>query len=89
MAYNTLRMIDDRLAVRNVARAAVECSSGRHPAYTAQLGIDGVMIDMGHGVTSGIKQRVISTAGEINPDFAFWDENSRLPRPAVTRATML
>jgi hypothetical protein len=39
------------------------------------FGIDGVMIDMGHALPAELKQRVITTAREINPDFAFWDEN--------------
>jgi hypothetical protein len=45
------------------------------PHYQQQFGIDGVMIDMGHALPRPLKQRIVSAAREIDPDFAFWDEN--------------
>jgi glycosidase len=45
------------------------------PHFQQSFGIDGVMIDMGHALPGRLKQRVVAAAREINPDFAFWDEN--------------
>ncbi len=76
IAYNTLRMYDDRLAVpENRNEPLWDAVAGVIPHYQRNFGIDGVMIDMGHALPAALKQRVISTAREINPDFAFWDEN--------------
>jgi glycosidase len=76
MAYNTLRMYDNRLATpanRNLPLWDAIC--GVIPHYQRNFGIDGVLIDMGHALPMPLKQRMIITAREINPDFAFWDEN--------------
>jgi starch synthase (maltosyl-transferring) len=45
------------------------------PYYERHFGIDGVMIDMGHALPMPLKQRLVQAAREIDPDFAFWDEN--------------
>ena len=50
------------------------------PYYQQEFGIDGVMIDMGHALPSELKQRMIETAREIDPDFAFWDENFKIQK---------
>ena len=76
MAYNTLRMYDGRLASEeNVVQDLWDAVAGVIPHYQVNFGIDGVMVDMGHALPAQLKQRIVRTAREINPDFAFWDEN--------------
>jgi starch synthase (maltosyl-transferring) len=76
IAYNTLRMYDVRLAVPENAVASLwDSIAGVIPHYQHEFGIDGVMIDMGHALPVPLKQRIVKTAREIDPDFAFWDEN--------------
>ena len=45
------------------------------PYYQNEFGIDGVMIDMGHALPMSLKAEMVKSARDINPDFAFWDEN--------------
>ncbi len=76
MAYNTIRMYDEALAApENRNWSLWDAVSGVIPHYQNHFGIDGVMIDMGHALPIALKQRIITTAREVNPDFAFWDEN--------------
>jgi hypothetical protein len=76
IAYNTLRMYDEALAHPENANGPLwDAVAGVIPHYQQNFGIDGVMIDMGHALPPALKQRVISSARAINPDFAFWDEN--------------
>jgi glycosidase len=76
IAYNTVRMYDARLAQpENRVRPLWDRVVGVLPYYQRQFGIDGVMIDMGHALPMPLKQRIVETAREIDPDFAFWDEN--------------
>jgi starch synthase (maltosyl-transferring) len=76
IAYNTIRMYDERLAQPEYAVSELwETVVGVIPHYQREFGIDGVMIDMGHALPMPLKQRVVNTARAINPDFAFWDEN--------------
>jgi starch synthase (maltosyl-transferring) len=76
IAYNTLRMYDEALARPEYANGPLwDAVAGVIPHYQRQFGIDGVMIDMGHALPMALKQRIIASAREINPDFAFWDEN--------------
>lgn len=76
MAYNTLRMYDERLArPENIVGGLWDAIVGVIPHYQREFGIDGVMIDMGHALPPLLKQRVVRAARDINPDFAFWDEN--------------
>jgi starch synthase (maltosyl-transferring) len=76
IAYNTVRMYDERLArPKNVVRDLWDRIVGIIPHYQREFGIDGVMIDMGHALPMPLKQRVIQAARDIDPDFAFWDEN--------------
>jgi glycosidase len=76
MAYNTIRMYDRRLAKPEHAVSALwDAVAGVIPHYQQRFGIDGVMIDMGHALPPALRQRVLRSAREINPDFAFWGED--------------
>lgn len=76
MAYNTLRMYDQRLATPDNRNVDLwEALIGVIPHHQQTFGIDGVLIDMGHALPMPLKQRIIAQARAINPDFAFWDEN--------------
>ncbi len=76
IAYNTVRMYDERLAQpENRVGSLWDRIVGVLPYYQRHFGIDGVMIDMGHALPMPLKQRLVETARQIDPDFAFWDEN--------------
>lgn len=76
IAYNTLRMYDERLAQPEHAVLDLwERIAGIIPHYQNMFGIDGVMIDMGHALPPELKRNIIERARIINPSFAFWDEN--------------
>jgi glycosidase len=76
IGYNTIRMYDARLAREEyVNRPLWNSIVGIVPYYQREFGIDGVMIDMGHALPMSLKAEMVRTAREINPDFAFWDEN--------------
>lgn len=76
IAYNTIRMYDNRLAQpENVNKTLWEKISDIVPHYQHEFGIDGVMIDMGHALPMELKHEIIRRARGIDPDFAFWDEN--------------
>jgi glycosidase len=76
MAYNTIRMYDERLAQPAYRNTPLwEYITGVIPYWQTHFGIDGVMIDMGHALPMPLKQQVIAAARAVNPDFAFWDEN--------------
>ncbi|NTV45506.1 MAG: alpha-amylase [Chlorobiales bacterium] len=76
IAYNTIRMYDERLEKNSHAnRPLWDKIIGIIPHYQKDFGIDGVMIDMGHALPTELKQAMVCTARELDPDFAFWDEN--------------
>lgn len=76
VAYNTLRMYDTRLAQpENAVMPLWDAIAGAIPHYQQAFGIDGVLIDMGHALPPALKARIVSSARQINPDFAFWDED--------------
>lgn len=76
IGYNTIRMYDTRLAhAENINRPLWDKIIGIIPYYQKDFGIDGVMIDMGHALPMDLKHAVVKTARDLNPDFAFWDEN--------------
>ncbi len=84
IAYNTIRMYDKRLAQpENAVGDLWDAVVGVIPHYQNAFGIDGVMIDMGHALPMPLKQRVVSAARDINPDFAFWDENFLITQKSV------
>lgn len=76
MAYNTLRMYDDRLAQPDhIKHDLWDAIIGILPHYQETCGIDGAMIDMGHAVPAELMKRIMQRAREINPEFAFWSED--------------
>lgn len=76
IAYNTLRMYDDRLAMEeNVNQPLWDAIAGVIPHYQKEFGIDGVMLDMGHALPMPLKRRIVEEAHQFNEDFAFWEEN--------------
>jgi|AMZC01.1.fsa_nt_AMZC01000761.1_12 hypothetical protein len=84
MAYNTIRMYDERLArPENAVAGLWDAIAGVIPHYQQTFGIDGVMIDMGHALPRPLKQRIVASARAINPDFAFWDENFVIGQQSV------
>ncbi len=81
IGYNTIRMYDTRLArEEHINRLLWDSIAGIVPYYQNEFGIDGVMIDMGHALPMSLKARMVKSAREINPDFAFWDENFAITR---------
>jgi starch synthase (maltosyl-transferring) len=81
MAYNTLRMYDERLAnTDNAVQGLWDAVIGVIPHYQDEFGIDGVMIDMGHALPHELMQRSMQAAREKNPDFAFWTEDFNISR---------
>jgi len=78
MAYNTVRMYDERLAQPEHAIQSVwEAIAGILPHYLRAYGIDGAMVDMGHALPAQLKRKIIEETRQIDPTFAFWDEDFR------------
>lgn len=76
MAYNSIRMYDERLMhPRHVIWPLWTRIIRIIPHYQREYGIDGVMIDMGHALPPPLKREIVLVARLRNPDFAFWDEN--------------
>jgi len=76
IAYNTIRYYDPELAKKeNINKKLWNKISDIIPYYQKTFSIDGAMIDMGHALPSLLKSEIINKAREINPSFAFWDEN--------------
>jgi starch synthase (maltosyl-transferring) len=81
IAYNTVRMYDRRLArPENAIEPLWKRIVGALPHYQRTFAIDGVMIDMGHALPMELKRRILNAARQIDPDFAFWDENFNIAR---------
>jgi starch synthase (maltosyl-transferring) len=75
MAYNTIRMYDERLARPEHAVADLwDRLAGILPHYQDRYGIDGAMIDMGHALPAALKRRIIEGARAADPTFALWEE---------------
>ena len=76
MAYNTIRMYDERLArPENEVAGLWERIVGILPHYQDRYSIDGAMIDMGHALPAALKARLIAGARGTSPSFALWDED--------------
>jgi hypothetical protein len=81
IAYNTIRMYDTRLAQpQHVNRSLWDKIIGIIPYYQKEFHIDGVMIDMGHALPMQLKSEMVKAARDVDPDFAFWDENFSVTR---------
>lgn len=84
MAYNTLRMYDERVArPEHIVHGLWDAIAGVIPHYQREFGIDGVLIDMGHALPAPLKQRIVRAARDLDPDFAFWDENFAIGKHSV------
>ncbi len=76
IAYNTIRFYDPELAREAHANHELwNYITDIIPYYQKTFGIDGAMIDMGHALPSKLKGEIINKARDIDPSFAFWDEN--------------
>ncbi|MBM2845462.1 MAG: alpha amylase catalytic region, partial [Bacteroidetes bacterium] len=81
IGYNTIRMYDTRLTQPQfVNRPLWDRIIGIIPYYQREFKIDGVMIDMGHALPMQLKAEMVKTARDVDPDFAFWDENFSITR---------
>ncbi len=84
MAYNTLRMYDERLAKpKNEVTDLWKYICEIIPYYQKNFAIDGVMIDMGHALPQKLRAEIVSKARVVNKDFIFWEENFVLTRNSV------
>ncbi len=85
IAYNTIRMYDERLARPEHAVADLwDRIAGILPHYQDRYGIDGAMIDMGHALPGALKRRIIEGARAADPTFALWEEEFT-PRASTQR----
>lgn len=76
IAYNTIRMYDERLArPENAVRDLWNAVDGIIPNYQRKYGIDGVMVDMGHALPHELMHEIIASARKDAPDFALLSEN--------------
>ncbi len=76
IAYNTIRYYDPELArPENENTPLWNDIAGIIPYFQKNFGIDGAMIDMGHALPENLKSNIIAKAREVDPSFAFLDEN--------------
>ncbi|MBU1049896.1 hypothetical protein KKG90_07740 [Candidatus Bipolaricaulota bacterium] len=76
IAYNTIRMYDQRLARSENAVADLwDRIAGILPHFQNRFGIDGAMIDMGHALPTDLMARVVAGARGVDPSFALWEEH--------------
>lgn len=84
IAYNTIRMYDNRFANEQMANTPLwETLIDLIPSYQHKYGIDGVMVDMGHAVPVSLMQKIIDRARSEDPDFAFLSENFEIKEDSV------
>ncbi|MBF0547821.1 MAG: alpha-glucosidase C-terminal domain-containing protein [Candidatus Riflebacteria bacterium] len=84
IAYNTIRMYDSELARDNLANSSLwEKIIALVPYYQNTYGIDGVMVDMGHAVPVNLMKKIVETAKQNDPDFAFLSENFSIEESSV------
>lgn len=76
IAYNTIRMYDERLASAANANAPLWAAvRGILPHHQRSYGIDGCMVDMGHALPSALMQGLVEEARRHHPDFALLSED--------------
>ena len=83
IAYNTIRMYDQRLNEKYKIESLWQNIINIIPYYQNNFNIDGVMIDMGHALPSALRTEIIDTARENNPHFVFWEENFELTKKSL------
>lgn len=75
MAYNTLRMFDERLEADHYQQHGLWNEIAQFIPYMQEtLGVDGCMIDMGHALPQALRSRVMNRARAHTHDFAIWEE---------------
>lgn len=83
MAYNTVRMYERSLDVPGHRMLALwNLVAGIIPHYIRTVGIDGALIDMGHALPRDLRQRVLTEARSLRPDFLFWEEQFNISPPS-------
>ena len=76
IAYNTIRMYDERLArPENANQPLWDAICGIIPHFVRTYGVDGVMVDMGHALPHALMHRIIGEARAVQPDLALLSEN--------------
>lgn len=76
MAYNTIRMYDNKLRTGGTLRRDLrDYILGIVPDYIREYGIDGIMLDMGHALPEEIRTGIITEARKCKPDFLLFEEN--------------
>ena len=84
IAYNTIRMYDTRYAnSKNINKPLWDKIINIIPSYQDKYGVDGVMIDMGHALPPDLLKKIQKKARQLNPYFAFWEENFSLSQRSV------
>jgi glycosidase len=84
IAYNTIRMYDQRLARPALANESLWFTIEQLiPTYQRKYGIDGVMVDMGHAVPVSLMQRIVNLARSIDNNFAFLSENFEISEESL------
>lgn len=84
IAYNTVRMYDNKLAKEeNIVKDLWDSITDIIPYYQNNYGIDGVMIDMGHALPSKLRAEIINKARKNNKYFVFWEENFVLSKKSI------
>jgi glycosidase len=85
IAYNTIRMYDNKLAKpNNKVTELWDYITGIVPYYQKNFWIDGVMIDMGHALPGDLRHEIVKKARENNNNFIFWEENFTLNEKSKT-----
>jgi hypothetical protein len=84
IAYNTIRMYDDRLATEaNANRPLWDAIRGILPHYQKEYGIDGCMVDMGHALPGALMKEIIDESRKQNKNFALLSENFVVDKHSV------
>ncbi|MFM8771520.1 MAG: alpha-amylase [Candidatus Kapaibacterium sp.] len=79
MAYNTIRMFDERMDSVDLENTGLwNTIAAIIPTQMRSLGNDGAMIDMGHALPSSLRRRIIAEARHENPDAVMIEENFHL-----------
>lgn len=79
MAYNTIRMFDERLDHQEYPQYELWNElSNIIPHYQQMLGIDGAMIDMGHALPRELRYRILERALENDASFLIYEESFEL-----------
>lgn len=75
MAYNTLRMFDERLESEQYQQHGLWNEISQFiPHLQLMLGVDGCMIDMGHALPHALRSQIMHHAKRQHPNFTIWEE---------------